>query len=175
MPGEVAVMALVLAALAAERGAELAINRANTRWLATNGAVWLGEDGFELILAAQVTLFGLVIIESLRAPWAGIGWWTWACVVGALAAQALRYWCIATLGRRWSIRVVTIPGAARITRGPYRYFPHPNYVAVMAESVLVPLAFHAWLALALVPALTFAALWRRVRFEEHALGRASTP
>ena len=56
-----------------------------------------------------------------------------------LAAQGLRWWCIGTLGRQWNTRVVVMPGAARVTGGPYRVVPHPNYVAVVAEGVALPL------------------------------------
>jgi methyltransferase len=84
----------------------------------------------------------------------------------------LRYWCITTLGWRWTIRVVTVPGMDRIVGGPYRWFPHPNYVAVMSEAILLPLAFGAWTTLLVVVPLQLLALWRRVRFEEGALGDA---
>ena len=90
----------------------------------------------------------------------------------ALLAQGLRYWCITTLGRRWTIRVATLPGAPRIAHGPYRWFPHPNYVAVLAEAVVLPLAFGAWLSLLVLVPLKLVALRNRIRHEERALGAA---
>lgn len=156
----------------AERVLELVINRRNARTLREHGARWLGRDGFVLILAAQALLFGLTAAEVALAPWSGDQPWT-PIVIGLLVlAQALRYWCIATLGWRWSIRVVTVPGAPRITGGPYRWFPHPNYLVVMSEAILLPLAFGAWLALLVVAPVQLVALWRRVRLEEGALGNA---
>lgn len=160
---------LVLAAMLAERALELVINRRNSRVLAVRGARWVGEDGFRLILAAQVLLFGLTTAEVVFAPWSGEHAWTWPLVALLGLAQALRYWCIGTLGWRWSIRVVTVPGAPRIVGGPYRFFPHPNYAVVMAEAILLPLAFGAWGALAIAAPIQLLALWRRVRLEERAL------
>lgn len=162
----------VLLLLAAERAGELLLNRRNTRWLAERGALWHGPDGFGLILLAQVLLFGLLSAEATLAPWAGLGWWTWPALGVALLAQVLRYWCITTLGRRWNIRVVTLPGAPRIDRGPYRFFPHPNYVAVLLEVVALPVAFGAWATLLVLVPLKLVALRRRIRVEEEALGAA---
>src|SRR5581483_10080579 len=159
-------LVVVLLLLLLERGAEILLNRRHSRILAERGAVWLGEDGFGLILAAQVALFAGLLLEGGFAPWAGLGAWTWPLLGVALLAQALRYWCIATLGWRWSIRVVTVPGAERIARGPYRFFPHPNYAAVLAESIVLPLAFGAWITAVVAGPLTLLALARRVRLEE---------
>lgn len=160
---------LVLGALLAERGVEVAINRRHTRWLALHGARWHGRDGFGLILASQVALFGGTLLECLVAPWSGTGWWTWPLLAVALGAQAVRYWVIRTLGPRWSVRVVTLPGAPRVASGPYRLLRHPNYVAVGVEAFVVPLALGAWVSAILVGALALVALARRVRFEERAL------
>lgn len=163
---------LVLALLLAERGVELVVNRRNARWLNAHGARWLGEDGFGLILASQVALFALTIAEVLFAPWSGVGWWTWPFLAVALLAQGLRYWVIRTLGPRWSIRVATVPGAARVVGGPYRFLAHPNYLAVAVEAFAIPLALGAWGSALVVGAVCSVALARRIRLEEGAL-RAS--
>ena len=68
-----------------------------------------------------------------------------------LLSQALRWWCITTLGRRWNTRIVIVPGLPRVTTGPYRWLSHPNYVAVVIEGVTVA-------AVALVTVLVFTAL-----------------
>ncbi len=87
-----------------------------------------------------------------------------------LGAQALRYWAIATLGWRWNTRIVVVPGTAPVTAGPYRWVRHPNYVAVIAEMIALPLVHGAWLT-ALVFSVGNALLLRvRIRAEEQALG-----
>ncbi|MDT0550875.1 isoprenylcysteine carboxylmethyltransferase family protein, partial [Streptomyces lonegramiae] len=90
-------------------------------------------------------------------------------VVVVLVAQALRWWCITTLGRQWNTRVVVVPGATRVVDGPYRVLPHPNYVAVVTEGAALPLAGGAWIT-ALVFTVANAALLRtRIRVENEAL------
>src|SRR5436305_1757865 len=116
--------------MGAERALELALDRRNAAWLRERGARFVADDGFGLILAGQVALFGGVAAEGALAPWSAAGWWTWLGIGLLALAQATRYWAIATLGRRWCVRVATLPGAPRILRGPYRFLPHPNYAAV---------------------------------------------
>jgi len=165
-------LAAVLLLLGAERLAELALHRRHSRWLAAHGARWHRPDGFGLLVATQAVLLAGLVVEGGFAPWAGVGAWTWPLLAVALLAQGLRYWAIGTLGPRWSVRVVTLPGADRIVRGPYRFFPHPNYAAVMAESLVLPLAFGAWATAIVLTPLTLLALVRRIRLEEAALSDA---
>lgn len=172
---EMGLLAVVLLLLGAERIGELAINKRNTRWLQARGALWHGPDGFGLILAAQLLLFALTATEAMAAPWSGVGWWTWPLLGIALLCQGLRYWVITTLGPRWNVRVVTLPGAPRVTGGPYRWLSHPNYAAVLTEVVVIPLAFGAWLTVLLLLPLKVVALARRIRAEEHALQAAEPP
>ena len=93
----------------------------------------------------------------------------WPMLTVVVAAQALRWWCIATLGRRWNTRVIVVPGLAPVRSGPYRWLSHPNYVAVVAEGVALPLVHASWVT-ALVFTLTNAALLTvRLRAENAAL------
>jgi methyltransferase len=93
----------------------------------------------------------------------------WPMFVLVLAAQGLRWWCIATLGRQWNTRVVVIPDATRITSGPYRVLPHPNYVAVVVEGVALPLVHTAWITALVFTAANAALLHTRVKTENAAL------
>ena len=95
--------------------------------------------------------------------------WPWLALF--LALQPLRLWVIATLGARWTTRIIVVPGAQRITRGPYRLIRHPNYLVVTIEIATLPLAFAAT-AIAVVFSLANAALLcHRIRIEEAALSR----
>ena len=93
----------------------------------------------------------------------------WPMLVVVLAAQGLRWWCIATLGHQWNTRVIVVPGAPRVTGGPYRWIPHPNYVAVVAEGIALPLMQSAWLTALAFTVLNAALLRTRVRIENSAL------
>ena len=98
----------------------------------------------------------------------------WVCVLVVAASQALRWWCIATLGQQWNTRVIVVPGAGLVARGPYRLLRHPNYVAVVAEGLALPLVHGAWLTAVGFTVANAALLVVRVRCEDAALV-AATP
>lgn len=160
---------VTLLLLAAERGLELALNARHARELRRRGAVWAERDGLGLIVAAQALLFAGLAAEGALAPWSGTSAWTWPLLAVAALLQGVRYWVIATLGWRWAVRVVTVPGAPRVTTGPYRWLRHPNYVVVALEALVLPAAFAAWGTLLVVLPLQGLALARRIRREEAAL------
>jgi len=86
-----------------------------------------------------------------------------------VAAQVLRWWCITTLNHQWNTRVIVIPGADRITGGPYRIVPHPNYVAVIAEGIALPLVHTGWLTALVFTVLNAILLRTRIKVENAAL------
>jgi methyltransferase len=88
-----------------------------------------------------------------------------------IAAQGLRWWCIASLGHQWNTRVVVMPDAPRGTKGPYRLGSHPNYVAVVLEGVALPLVHTAWITALLFTLLNSALLGTRIKVENAALAR----
>ncbi len=93
----------------------------------------------------------------------------WPMLVLVVLARRLRWWCIRTLGHQWNTRIVVVPGLDRVTGGPYRRIPHPNYVAVVVEGIALPLVHTAWIT-ALVFTVLNAGLMRiRIRAEDAAL------
>ena len=92
-------------------------------------------------------------------------------LVVVLGAQGLRWGCITTLGHQWNTRVVVVPDAARVTGGPYRFFSHPNYVAVVVEGVALPLVHTAWVTAVAFTALNALVLRTRIGVENAALER----
>ncbi len=162
----------LVAALGAERLFELWLSQRNAARAFARGAVESGAGHFG-VMAALHTLF---LFAAAAEPWlmgrpfpGALGW---AALAVAVAAQALRYWAIATLGDRWNTRVIVEPGAEPVTSGPYRFLKHPNYVAVVLELLCVPMIHGAWLT-ALGFSLANAALLAvRIRAEEAALGPA---
>ena len=160
----------LLALVALERVLELVISARNARLARTRGGVETGQGHYPVmaVFHGAFLLSCALEVVLLRRPVPGaVGWVALGVVV---AAQALRYWAIATLGWRWNTRIVVVPGAVPITAGPYRFVRHPNYVAVIAEMLALPLVHGAWLT-ALVFSVGNAWLLRvRIRAEEHALG-----
>lgn len=89
-------------------------------------------------------------------------------------AQALRWWCIVTLGSRWNTRVIVVPGLPLVARGPYRVLRHPNYVAVVAEGVALPLVHTAWVTAVVFTLVNAAVLTVRIRCENRAPAGVAT-
>jgi methyltransferase len=160
----------LLLAVALERGVELFLSARNARLARARGGVESGRGHYPVMAVFHGLFLVCCALEVvlLRRPFPGaLGWVAFGVV---LAAQALRYWAIATLGWRWNTRIVVVPGAAPVTAGPYRWVRHPNYLAVIAEMVALPLVHGAWLT-ALLFSLGNAWLLRiRIRAEELALG-----
>lgn len=165
----------VLAATAVERVCELVLSARHARWAFDRGGVESGRGHFP----AMVALHTALLIASAAEVWIAdrpflpaLGWIALAAV---LAAQGLRWWCIATLGQRWNTRIIVVPGLALVTRGPYRWLRHPNYVAVAIEGFALPLVHTAWItaaAFTLVNAIFLLAF--RIPAEDRALARAGT-
>lgn len=160
---------LLIAAVAVERLAELVVARRNMAWsLARGGAEYgAGHYPFMVLLHTGLLVGCVVEVAFLARPFVPILGWPMFAI--ALAAQALRWWCIGTLGHQWNTRVVVVPGAARITAGPYRRIPHPNYVAVVAEGVALPLVHTAWITALVFTVLNAGLLRTRIRTENRAL------
>lgn len=162
---------VLVAAVAVERVAELVVAKRNLSWSRANGGVEFGAGHYP----AMVTLHSAFLVGCLAEvvlldrPFLPLLGWSMLAVV--VAAQLLRWWCITTLGPQWNTRVVVIPGASRITGGPYRFFSHPNYVAVIAEGVALPLVHTAWITALVFTVLNAVLLNRRIAVENSALAR----
>ncbi|MBX5484150.1 MAG: hypothetical protein IRZ16_20175 [Myxococcaceae bacterium] len=159
-----------LALIAVERLVELAISKRNAARAFAEGAVELGRGHFRVMSAVHALFFPACLAEVFWLDRAAPGVWAALAFAAALGAQALRYWAIATLGPRWNVRIIVVPGAPPVTGGPYRYIRHPNYVAVIVEFLAVPLCHGAWLAATVFTLLNAALLFVRIRAEERALG-----
>lgn len=156
-----AVIALVLL----QRGGELILARANTTRLLRQGAIEIDRGGYKWIVLLHAAWLAALIATVPRetAP-------NWPLLAVFLALQLGRAWVIASLGRRWTTRVIVLPGAPRLTAGPYRYFRHPNYAIVAAELAILPLAFAAVAIAVVFSACNALLLWHRIRLEQAALG-----
>lgn len=156
--------------LVLERLFELALSRRNAALAFARGAVEVGQGHYR-VMAAFHTLFLFACgAEVLLLARAFPGGWGVAALGVALGAQALRYWAIATLGERWNVRIIVLPDTEPVTSGPYRFLRHPNYVAVVAELLAIPLVHGAWVTALVFTVGNAALLTVRIRAEEAALG-----
>ncbi|MFD3503237.1 isoprenylcysteine carboxyl methyltransferase family protein [Streptomyces sp. NPDC058676] len=170
MSSEVLFTVLVLA-VGLERVAELVVSQRNAALSLARGGVESGRGHYPFMVVLHTGLLVGALVEVwTRRPDTppALAWSMLALVV---ASQALRWWCIATLGRQWNTRVIVVPGAARVTGGPYRWIPHPNYVAVVVEGLALPLVQSAWVTAVVFTALNGFLLATRVRTEDAALAQ----
>lgn len=161
--------AVLIGAVALERLAELVVARRNEQWSRSRGAVEAGAGHYPVMVALHTGLLAgaLLEVEVGSRPFVpALGWPMFALAVGS---QALRWWCIATLGRQWNTRILVVPGAPWISGGPYRWLRHPNYVAVVVEGAALPLVHTAWLTALAFTVLNALLLRTRIAAENRAL------
>lgn len=156
----------ILAVVAAQRLFEVAYASRNARRLVAGGAHEVGARHYPLFPLLHAAWLIAIAVAALRTPNVRVDWW----LVGVYALlQVARVWIIATLGPRWTTRVIVVPDAPLVTEGPFRFFRHPNYLVVMLEIAVLPLAF-GQLAVAVVFTILNAALLRyRIGVEDGAL------
>ncbi|MEV4576797.1 isoprenylcysteine carboxyl methyltransferase family protein [Nonomuraea jabiensis] len=154
-----------------ERLAELAVARRNLAWARSRGGVEYGRRHYPWIVVAHVALLVAAPAEVWLLGRPFLPWLGWPMLAVVVLAQVLRWWCVGTLGRQWNTRVVVVPGMPLVHRGPYRWLRHPNYVAVVAEGLALPLVHSAWLTAPAFAAANAVLLTVRVRVEDAALSR----
>jgi methyltransferase len=156
---------IILALVTLQRLGELWLSNRNTRRLLDRGAQEVGAAHYPLVVATH-------------ALWLAALWWLapgraislfW--LVLFIVLQLGRAWVIATLGDRWTTRIIVLPDAPLVRRGPYRFVNHPNYVVVTGEIAVLPLAFGLWQIALIFTVLNAAVLAIRIRQENRALGR----
>jgi len=167
--GSALLYTILMGAVALERLVEMVVSRKNAAWSFARGGREHGRGHFPaMVLLHTAFLFACLaevwLLDRPFLPWLGVP------LIGlAVAAQGLRWWCITTLGPRWNTRVIIVPDLPRITGGPYRFIRHPNYVAVVAEGIILPMIHTAWITAIAFTVLNAWLLTVRIRCENAAL------
>jgi methyltransferase len=159
--------------VAVERLVELVVSTRNAAWSLEQGGFETGRGHYPVMVVLHTGLLVGMLVEAWvvrpDVPLALAA----SMLVLVLASQALRWWCIATLGRRWNTRVIVVPGLPLVRSGPYRYLSHPNYVAVVVEGVALPMVHAAWITAVVFTVANAVLLGVRLRVENAALTTAS--
>jgi methyltransferase len=163
---------LLIALVAGERLLELVVSRRNLAWSLARGGSEHGRGHYPFMVVLHSSLLVGAVVEVALEHRPFLPWLGWPMVVLVGGTQALRWWCIRTLGPRWNTRVVVVPGLPLVCSGPYRLLDHPNYVAVVVEGVALPLVHTAWVTALVFTVLNLALLAVRVRAEETAMAAA---
>jgi len=159
---------IILLLVTLQRLGELGLAHTNTRKLKARGAIEIGASHYPLIVAVHmawlITLWILGRDQAVSLP----------ALAVFVVLQGLRVWVIATLGSRWTTRIIVLLGEPLITSGPYRYLAHPNYAVVAAEIAILPLALHLPITALVFTLLNAMVLFIRIRAESRVLGEATT-
>jgi methyltransferase len=166
---------VLIALVGVERLVELVLSKRHIAWALARGGVEVGGGHYPAMMMLHLGLLvgsvtEVVLLERAFYPWLG-----WSMLVGVACAQALRWWCIRTLGPQWNTRIVVVPGAGRVTTGPYRYGTHPNYLAVGVEGVCLPLVHTAWITASVFSLFNAVLLKTRIGAENKALRILEAP
>ncbi len=146
-----------------QRLSELVIARRNTAALLASGGIEHGANHYPVMVL-------------LHASWLAALWWLgreavlnygWLAAYGLL--QFFRIWILATLGKRWTTRIITVPGEVLVAEGPFKLLRHPNYALVALEVPILPLVFGLWQPALVFCILNFAMLAWRISVENTAL------
>ena len=166
---------VVVALVGLERVAELVVSNRNARWSLAHGGRESGRSHYPvMVLLHTGLLVGMLVEVWVRRPDVPLALAA-PMLLLVVASQALRWWCIATLGRQWNTRVIVVPGMPRVTGGPYRLVPHPNYVAVVVEGFALPLLGGAWITALVFTVANAVLLTVRIRVEDEALRTLPDP
>ena len=160
-------VSIILLLVTLQRLGELVLSRYNTGKLLARGAIEVGAKHYPLVV-------------SVHAAWL-ISLWIWGrdqdvnlfALALFILLQGFRLWILATLGSRWTTRIIVLPGTPLVASGPYRYFSHPNYAVVASEIALLPLALHLPVLALILTVLNAAVLVIRIRTEARALSAVS--
>jgi methyltransferase len=159
----VTVGTVILSFVTLQRLGELWLSARNTRRLLAQGAHEVGGSHYPLIVA-------------VHAAWLAALWWLapghpidgfWLAMFVLL--EVARIWVVASLGERWTTRIIVLPGEPLVRRGPYRLVDHPNYMVVAGEIAVLPLVFGLWELALIFSLLNAAVLFVRIRAENAAL------
>jgi methyltransferase len=158
-----------------ERIAELVVSKRNAQWSLDRGGREFGFGHFPFMVFLHTALLVGAVVEVWVADRPFLPALGWPMLALAVASQALRWWCIGTLGRRWNTRIIVVPGLPLVAAGPYRFLRHPNYVAVVVEGFALPLVGTAWVTAVVFTVANAFLLRTRIKAENKALELATAP
>jgi methyltransferase len=159
----------LLLAVALLRLVELRISKRHQAEMVAHGAAKVAEPRFRwmVLLHTAVLLSAALEVVLLKRPF--IPWLAAPMLAIFIAANAVRWWVIRTLGEHWNVQVMDSTRLGVVTSGPFRYVRHPNYAAVFAEMLALPLIHTAWITATVGTIAHIGVLSQRLSTEERVL------
>jgi methyltransferase len=153
-----------------QRLVELTIAKRNEKWIKSRGAIEFGQAHYPIIVLMHggfliAFILEVTIFNRQLSPF----WQIFLFIF--IIAQAVRIWVLASLGRFWNTKIIVLPEAGPVKKGPYRFLKHPNYIVVSIEILIIPLLFNAYSTAILFTLLNIAILAIRIPAEERALAQ----
>jgi methyltransferase len=145
-----------------QRLCELIIAKRNERWMKSRGAIEFGQEHYRLIVTVHAMFFVVYFLEVTA-------WQTKVLLSIFIATQIVRIWALASLGHYWNTKIIVLPQANIVKKGPYRFLKHPNYLVVTIEFIIIPMLFEAYFTAFLFTILNGIILSIRIPAEEKAL------
>ena len=150
-----------------QRVIELAIAKRNEVYMLSKGAYEVGREHYPFMIALHVSFFVSLLIEVLFFQNTLSAIFPFLFIF-FLIVQCIRIWCLATLGKFWNTKIIILPGANVVKKGPYKLLRHPNYFVVCTEILILPLMFNAYFTAITFTLLNIAMLAVRIPVEENA-------
>lgn len=166
------VFIIVISLVIAQRLVEIFIARRNEKWMFEQGAHEVGASHYPYMLALHISFF-LFFIAEVQFEQTNLSPFFPLLLCLFLLVQGLRIWCLRSLGRFWNTKIIILPNAQVVKKGPYLFMRHPNYTIVSLEFILLPLMFEAYLTAFIFTLLNIAMLSVRIPLEERALREAT--
>ena len=163
---------IVISIVILQRIIELFIAKRNEKWMRSQGAFEMGAAHYPLMVSMHVAFFISLIVEVLLSQRPLPSLWILLLVL-FLIAQVARIWCLTSLGKFWNTKIIILPGADVVQKGPYKWVRHPNYIIVTTELLVLPLLFGAYFTAILFSLLNLWMLSVRIPAEEKALKEAT--
>lgn len=159
---------LFILMLVLQRLAELFLARKNETWMKKQGAIEFGMSHYPWMVAMHIGFFSILILEVTVMNRSSTSLWPfWLALF--LAAQSGRIWVITTLGRFWNTKIIVLPKAEVMAKGPYHFMKHPNYLVVAVEIIAISMLFNAYITGILFSLLNVWMMTVRIPEEEQAL------
>lgn len=158
----------IIAVIIIQRIVEVAVAKRNERWMKGNGGVEVGESHYPWMVAMHVAFFISLFVEVTLT---GVTFTIYSFIplLFVFVAQIVRIWALLSLGRYWNTKIIVLPEAPVVEKGPYRFLRHPNYMVVITEIAFIPLLFQAYWTALVFSVLNAWMLVVRIRTEEEAL------
>lgn len=161
---------LFLAIIILQRFAELIIAKQNEKWMLKQGGIVFGEKHYKMIVGLHIFFFIFFLWEVFHFGKTLSSLWPVLLIIFILT-QAVRVWALSSLGKYWNTKIIVLPDADVVMKGPYKYMKHPNYVIVTLEFIIIPLIFQAYLTAIIFSVLNMWMLSIRIPEEEKALSK----